>query len=163
MDLKSKTCCFTGHRDVPKEDIPLIRKALFEKIVELREKGIVYYGAGGALGFDTIAAQTVIDVRDQFPEVKLILVLPCREQANKWSHRDKMMYNDIIQRADKTMYVSEHYHPGCMHERNRHLVDESSYCICYLTRSSGGTKYTVDYAAKHGLEIFNIAEAISGA
>ena len=45
-----------------------------------------------------------------------------------------------------------------MHKRNRHLVDNSSACIAYLTESKGGTAYTVDYADKHDLTIFNIAD-----
>ena len=46
-------------------------------IMALYQKGIRYYGAGGALGFDAIAAQTVIRLRESCPGMKLILVLPC--------------------------------------------------------------------------------------
>lgn len=49
---------------------------------------------------------------------------------------------------------------GCMHRRNRHLVDNSGVCVCYLTRNSGGTAYTVNYAKKQGVNVFNIAENI---
>ena len=55
------------------------------------------------------------------------------------------------------VYVSRQYTRGCMHERNRHLVDNSSVCVCYLNRESGGTAYTVDYAEKQGLEVINLA------
>ena len=37
-----------------------------------------------------------------------------------------------------------------MHKRNRHLVDNSSRCICFLTEKTGGTFYTVNYASEHG-------------
>ena len=37
------------------------------------------------------------------------------------------------------------------------MVDNSSVCVCYLNRESGGTAYTVDYARKNGLEIINLA------
>lgn len=47
-----------------------------------------------------------------------------------------------------------------MHRRNRHLVDNSSACITYLTETKGGTAYTVDYATKRGLTVFNIADRI---
>ena len=53
--------------------------------------------------------------------------------------------------------VSRQYTRGCMHERNRHLVDNSSVCVCYLNRESGGTAYTVRYARERGLEIINLA------
>ena len=47
---------------------------------------------------------------------------------------------------------------GCMHVRNRHLVDFSSYCICYQTKETGGTAYTVNYAKENGLIIYNVAQ-----
>lgn len=62
--------------------------------------------------------------------------------------------------ADKVVYTSKEYTRGCMHKRNRHLVDNSSICIAYLTEQSGGTAYTVDYARKNGLIVINIAEKI---
>ena len=45
-----------------------------------------------------------------------------------------------------------------MHKRNRHLVDNSSRCICFLTEKTGGTFYTVNYASEHGLMIINTAK-----
>lgn len=47
-----------------------------------------------------------------------------------------------------------------MQKRNRHLVDNSSACICYLTKPTGGTAYTVNYASEHGLMIINIAQQL---
>lgn len=48
------------------------------KIIEEQIKaGVVFYGAGGALGFDTIAAQTVLEMKNEYPQLRLILVLPC--------------------------------------------------------------------------------------
>ena len=44
-----------------------------------------------------------------------------------------------------------------MHKRDRHLVDNSSVCVCYLNKENGGTAYTVDYDSKNGLEIINHA------
>ena len=55
------------------------------------------------------------------------------------------------------VYTSQAYTAGCMHKRNRHLVDNSSVCVCYLTKDSGGTAYTVRYARKRGLEVINLA------
>lgn len=45
-----------------------------------------------------------------------------------------------------------------MHKCNRHLmVDHSSVCICYFTRESGETAYTVNYARERELEVVNVA------
>ena len=119
--------------------------------------GYRYFGAGGALGFDTMAAQTVLLLQHEFPQVKLILVLPCLSQADRWAEGDRKVYEDIKQRANKVVYVSQEYTKDCMFRRNRHLVDYSSACICYLNRQTGGTAYTVGYAMEKGLWIENIA------
>ena len=66
-------------------------------------------------------------------------------------------YERIKALADKVVYTSQEYTKGCMHKRNRHLVDHSSVCICYLTKKDSGTAYTVDYSEKQGLEIINLA------
>lgn len=118
----------------------------------------MYFGAGGALGFDTLATQCVLSLKKQYPHIKLILVLPCITQTKGWSKNDIAIYEEIKSQADKVVYTSQEYTRGCMHKRNRHLVDNSSACISYLTESKGGTFYTVNYAKSKGVEVINIAE-----
>ena len=155
--MKNETCCFTGHRQLPPGERAEIANRLERVITALYQRGVRYYGAGGALGFDAIAAQTVIRLRESCPGMKLILVLPCLTQTRGWRPEDIDEYERIKAQADKVVYTAQQYTPGCMHKRNRHLVDNSSVCVCYLTRDSGGTAYTVDYAEKKGLEIINLA------
>ena len=112
----------------------------------------------GALGFDTIAAFAVLKLKERYPDIRLILVLPCFSQTRGWSQEDIEIYDDIKQKADKVVYTSQEYTRGCMHKRNRHLVDNSSACISYLTENKGGTFYTVNYAKSKGVEVINIAE-----
>lgn len=156
--MKERTVCFTGHRKIPPEQLDVIARRLRNTLLELIENGYRYFGAGGALGFDTLAAQTVLELKAQYEDVKLILVLPCLSQTRGWSARDVEIYNDIKSKADKVVYTSQEYTKGCMHKRNRHLVDNSSVCICYLTESTGGTAYTVAYAQKNLLQVINLAK-----
>lgn len=97
-------------------------------------------------------------VFEDIPDIRLILVLPCFSQTRGWSQEDIEIYDDIKQKADKVVYTSQEYTRGCMHKRNRHLVDNSSACISYLTENKGGTFYTVNYAKSKGVEVINIAE-----
>lgn len=157
MDLRAKTCCFSGHRSMSGEEKLKVAVRLRKIIEEQIKAGIVFYGAGGARGFDSLAAQTVLDMKKEYVQLRLILVLPCEDQTRGWHSEDIAVYEDIKRRSDKVVYVSRQYTPDCMHRRNRHLVDHSGTCICYLTRSSGGTAYTVDYARRKGLHVINIA------
>ena len=154
--IKEQTCCFTGHREITLP-VETILYNLEKQLKELISSGVIYYGAGGALGFDTIAALTVIKLRQIYPHIKLIMVLPCKEQTKGWNSNDIEIYNYILNQADKVVYTSENYYPGCMHKRNRHLVNNSSHCICYLEKNTGGTAYTVNYAKEKGLTIYNVA------
>lgn len=156
--MREKTVCFTGHRKLPHLKLHAIKKRLYEELNQLIEDGYCYFGAGGALGFDTLAAQAVLSLRQEHPNIKLILVLPCLSQADHWSEKDKAIYDDIKAQADKVVYTSQEYTRDCMFKRNRHLVDESSVCVCYLTEEAGGTAYTVEYAQKNNLRVINVAQ-----
>lgn len=154
--MKSKTCCFTGHRNIPNNEFVQIQSALKNQIIKYIQKGVRYFGVGGALGFDTLAALEFIELKKLQKQIKLILVLPCPEQTKHWNQNSINIYKYIYSNADKVVYTSKHYFNGCMHKRNRHLVENSKFCICYLTKNTGGTAYTVNYAKTKGLEIINI-------
>ena len=156
--MRETTVCFTGHRDIPLRYVRAIELRLEAVLRDLIAKGYTDFAAGGALGFDTLAARMVLWLRDQYPHIKLHLILPCRNQTRGWSMRDIEIYEDILRDADDYLYTSEEYTRGCMHKRNRHLVDMSSVCVCYLTKDKGGTAYTVKYASNNNLRIINIAE-----
>ena len=74
-EMRERTCCFTGHRELPASGQKELAAKLEDTIIGLIDRGIRFYGDGGALGWDTLAAQTVIILRGRYPHIKLILVL----------------------------------------------------------------------------------------
>ena len=52
--MKQKTCCFSGHREIPSGTYQLIFKKTEDMVESLIKKGYLYFGAGGALGFDYV-------------------------------------------------------------------------------------------------------------
>lgn len=156
--MRDQTACFTGHRKIAPGQQNLVAGRLINTIESLISEGYRYFGAGGALGFDTIAAQCILHLKKQYPHIKLILVLPCKTQTQSWDSEDIAIYEQIKKQADKVVYTSKEYTRDCMFRRNRHLVDNSSVCIAYLTQNKGGTAYTVDYARKKGVRIINLAD-----
>lgn len=154
---KALTCCFTGHRNIIKADLPRLQVRLEQLLRELAAKGVTNFIAGGALGFDMLAAETVLRLREELPQLRLRLALPCAKQDAKWSETDKKRYSALLEQADDVVYTAQEYSAGCMHLRNRYMVDNSAYCIAYLKYSKGGTLYTVNYAIKNKLYICNLA------
>ena len=118
----------------------------------------MFFGAGGALGFDMLAEEAVLQLKEEYPHIRLILVLPCppEQQTLKWSSEQRLKYYDILQRADRVRVLSPQYTSGCMLTRNRHLADNSAYLISYLREKRGGTAYTVAYAERQGLQIIRL-------
>ena len=52
--MKKQTCCFTGHRHIPENELLQIQKRLESEIINLINQGVTEFRAGGALGFDTM-------------------------------------------------------------------------------------------------------------
>ena len=155
-----KICCFTGHRsfsDDPKE----IRNILSVLLDNMITGGYTVFRAGGALGFDMLAAETVLAKKEDGRNIRLELMLPCPEQADKWNAESKARYRRILLLADSKSYIANSYSPTCMHERNRQLVDGSSLCIAYKKYEKGGTAYTCRYAETKGVKIINLATYLS--
>ena len=154
------TVCFTGHRSIDYNVSVQIPKALKRCLTDLIERGAVRFRTGGAMGFDTIAALCVLELKEIYPHITLELKLPCRDQTRNWDSRSVTVYNYILKRADSVEYVSESFTASCMHERNRRLVDGSDVCVAFLNKSSGGSAYTFGYALERGLEVININDVL---
>ena len=151
--MKLYSCCFTGHRTIPPEDELWLRQALPPLLENLFDRGFQTYLCGGARGFDTLAAQAVLALRERHPAVRLALILPCAQQTKGWPAEDTALYNFIKTQADQVTVLSPRYYAGCMQRRNRALVDGAALCVAYCTRPQGGTAYTVAYARHTGKEV----------
>lgn len=155
----NKVCSFTGHREIPTDEAEAIKNKLRRTLVSLiKEEGVTLFIAGGALGFDTMAALEVLSLKEEYSEIKLRLAIPCDSQAKGWSEKDTLVYEKIMSTADDVVYTSHEYIRGCMHIRNRYMVDNSDFCVAYMTKDSGGTAYTVKYAVKKGIPVINLSE-----
>ena len=108
--MREQTACFTGHRTIPPQQLEDLAQRLRAAVEDAIGRGYRYFGAGGALGFDTLAAQTVLDLKKIYPHIRLILVLPCRSQAERWNREQQQTYEAIKAQADKVVYTSRGYH-----------------------------------------------------
>lgn len=157
---REKSCCFTGHRVIPKDDYYRVMLLLRQSVENKIKEGFTDFYAGGALGFDTLAALTVLRLKIVYKNIRLHLILPCINQAEKWSREDQRIYEKIKDESDSVEYISFEYTPYCMNQRNRSLVDKSSCCIAYCTQTNGGSAYTIGYAMDNDVEVDNIAHLV---
>ena len=159
---KETTCFFTGHRRIANNRLESIKYEL-EKNIEtlIEEYGVDTFISGAALGFDTIAAESVIKLRDKYPHIRLVLYLRCYGQSVKWDDMAKFRYRMLLSKADEYRYITEsNYTDGCMQIRNMSMIRDSSFCIAFCVLQRSGTGLTLRHAEALGLDIRNIADEI---
>lgn len=164
MTKLEKTCCFTGHRDLPINQIKDIEAITASEIRTLiRDSGVCYFGVGGAIGFDTLAARVLFQIREtEYKHIKVILVYPFDGFTSRWTPAQQAEHNRLLPQYDKVVCVADRPSREAYLARDRHLVDNSAYCISYCTRQSGGTAYTVKYARQRGIEVRNVFDKMGG-
>ena len=157
-ELRKKTCCFTGHRDLPIGKTQEIAERTANEIRKLIvNNGVRFFGVGGAIGYDTLAAKVLFHLKEtEFPHIRVVLVYPFDGFTDRWTPTQKTEYAKLWPKYDKRVCVGDRASREVYLARDRHLVDGSSFCIAYCTRDYGGTAYTVRYARQKGLEIRNI-------
>ena len=145
--------CFTGHRAL-KEDINI--SVIDETIENLIARKFRVFLCGMAVGFDLLCFERVLILKEKYEDIKILACVPCPMQNLKYGEKEKIKYYDLLKKADEVILISPYFTPYCMKERDRFMVDNSSVCVSYLYKSSGGTYYTTRYAVEKGKEIIYI-------
>ena len=152
---RERTVCFTGHRQIRGRDGGLF-SALSAVVEDLILQGYLYFCAGGARGFDALAAEVVLSMKQSYPQIQLILILPFCQQYNRkplWAPEEIAQHERLKEMASQVICLEETYRPGCYYARNRRLVDLSSVCVSYQYKAKGGTAYTTAYAKEQGVRV----------
>ena len=71
---------------------------------------------------------------------------------------EKIRFSKIIKKADLVKEINDHYFTGCYQVRNEWMVDRSNLVIAVFNGQKSGTKNTVDYAIKKGININNVLQ-----
>ena len=149
--------CFTGHRpeklDMSKGKV---KTALLKEIITAIDDGFNVFISGMARGVDMWAAEIVLGLKKAHPQIKLIAAIPFEGFELKWSNESKKKYNEILKMADYIKYVCPNFSYNSYQKRNEWMVDHSARVIAVWNGEKSGTKNTVDYANKCGVELINI-------
>lgn len=168
MQGRTHTCCFTGHRPekLPwgtREDDPrcaALKRKLSDVLEAAYGEGMRHFICGMARGCDFYFAEAVIALREKYGDVVLEAAVPCRTQADKWPEEDAGRWKNILRQCDLETMVQTEYTQGCMLRRNRYMVDHSALVIAVYDGSSGGTRYTLDYALRKNVPFVDIPPVV---
>ena len=154
---RGKSIAFTGHRIIPLVRQKEVRKRLTAAVTFAYKSGMTRFYCGMALGFDLMAAEVVLSLKEQFPDIRLIAVVPFSGQSSQWASSEQERYHRILAKADKVVVLSENYFRGCLLRRNDYMLSHSCGVIAYYDgKPKGGTFYTVRKAERMKMEVVNI-------
>ena len=116
--MPCENCSFTGHRRIKPQHLRKMPELISRAVAYAYSEGCRNFYSGGAVGFDTLAAREVIRFRISHPDVRLIMLLPCETQSERWSGLQKSSYEYILSASDEVIYISGEYTDTCIRERN---------------------------------------------
>ncbi len=148
---------FTGHRNIAPEKIPALKVKLEKAVREQYDQGMREFICGMALGFDMMAAEIVLSLREELPDIYLTAVIPFAGQPDRWAQENRDRYRLILDKADEVITLSDKFYKGCEMKRNAFMLDYCSRVIAYFNgEPHGGTCFTVNSALKRGKTVINL-------
>jgi len=164
MESRQLKCAFTGHRENKLDPqwsessaiCASLKQQIYDTIENLYESGISYFICGMAHGCDLYFAEAVLKFKENHPDVQLEAAIPYAGQADRWSGPIKKRYDAVLNSCCTQTILQQYYTRDCMMRRNRYMVDNASVLIAVYNGSPGGTRNTILYAMRQGLEIIEI-------
>ncbi len=164
MRARQVSCCFTGHRpeklpwryDEKDPRCAALKRCIAGAVESAYAEGFRHFLCGMALGSDLYFCESVLALREKYPDVTLEAAIPCPTQANAWPPQQQERYRRLVAACDVETMVSASYTPYCMLRRNRYMVDHASLVVAVFDGSPGGTRYTIEYAMKQGVKVVDL-------
>ena len=159
------SCCFSGHRpqklpwgfNEDDERCVKMRNSAKVEIESAIKRGYNTFYCGMALGFDMMCAEIVLELKKKYSYIKLIGAIPFKNQTERWVNKVQIdRYMKILKQLDESRCVYDKYQEGCMQERNKFMINNSTLVIALFNGRNGGTKFTLDYARELDKEIIII-------
>lgn len=142
--MERKSATFIGHS----ECFGLESNRVRSEIIKLIGTGVTDFYSGGMGDFDRMCARIVYELKRDYPQIHNCLVIPYLSFAVfEKEYFDSIIYPEGF----------EKYHfKSAIPARNKYLVDNSQYALCYITHGWGGAAQTYERAKKKGLIIVNL-------
>lgn len=151
-ELRQHRCCFTGHRP---EKLTISERRLTRLLeAEIRraiDNGFTTYITGMAKGVDLIAAEIVLRLRARDARLKLVCALPHPGFGLHWGGGWTERFQHVLAQSDLERTICPGFSYAAYQARNEWMVRHAGLVIAVFNGERGGTKNTLDFAAKNGV------------
>lgn len=131
--------------------IKYIKKVLKKRLISFIEDGLDWVLISGQLGVELWAGEVVVDLKKQYPHIKLAVLTPYLNQESNWNESNKALYEFVIGQADFVDSISkrEYENPTQLKQKNEYLIKKSDgLLVLYDDEKPGSPNYYVMNAMK---------------
>ena len=125
---------FCGHSQIWKREE--VEKWLFNVTKKLIQQGATTFYLGGYGAFDSLVASVLRELKKDYPQIELILVLAYLNTERNTSGYDSTVYPPL-EAVPRRVAITH---------RNRWMVDVADVVVAYVLHDWGGAATTLRYA-----------------
>lgn len=139
-----KCCTFFGHRQCQQRIEPMLLQTVEELI---REHGVTLFYVGGQGEFDRTVQRVLNRMQERYPKIEWYEVLAYHPERKSGEH--KTLFPEAAELGPVRFALSR---------RNRWMVQQADFLICYAAHDWGGAARFVEYALRQRKCVINLAE-----
>lgn len=158
------SCAFTGHRQgkLPWRGNELdgrcvtLKKRMYDAAQAAYAAGMRHFMCGMATGCDTYFCEALVRLRKEYVDITIEAAIPWAGQSLRWSREQRRRYDHLLAECDYQTVVQNLYSADCLMRRNQYMVDNASLLIAAYGGVAGGTRSTMLYAMRQGVEVVEL-------
>ncbi|MTH52117.1 DUF1273 family protein [Bacillus mangrovi] len=128
-----------------------IKKLLERELKVLIDEGLEWVIVSGQQGVEMWAAETVLELKEEYPDLKLAVLTPFFHQEEKWKDAAKEQYEMIMMEADFAESISKRPYesPKQFSMKNQFIIRKTDGMIMiYDEEKPGSPKFMLEAARK---------------
>lgn len=83
-----------------------LKKFIKNRLIRYIEEGVEWFVITGQLGIELWAGEVVIELKEEYPEINLAVLLPYTSFGEKWNEMNKTLFEEVVRQADYVNYTS---------------------------------------------------------
>lgn len=142
------------------EGIPIIKRAIRDRLIEKIDEGLEWVIVSGQLGVEAWACDVVRELQETYPSLHYAVLLPFRGQEERWNEANQMKFEEMVALADYSVFISDKPYeaPWQFQAADDFMLRNSdSMLIVYDEENEGSPKFrkrkAERYAANHPYEV----------
>ena len=136
-------------------DIIDLKERIHATIEALIWAGYTRFLTSATRGIELWAAEAVLDLEVEYPEVTLEVVVPYTGHSKKWAAPIKERYDEVLAKADTVTHLNHETSKGAVFTRNHYLLDNCSSMITAYYEGSM-TETLTGRARRYGKQVVRI-------